>query len=356
MARPVILSVDDDPQVLDAIERDLRDRYADDYRIITASSGVEALDTLTRLGTRGTPVALLLVDQRMPGMEGTELLEAAMPLVPDARKVLLTAYADTQAAIDAINRVGLDHYLMKPWDPPEDQLYPVLDDLLDGWQATVVIPYDGIRVAGTTWSPRTHETKDFLARSLIPYRFLDVERDSETASLVASLGDPALPVVFFPDGTVLEGPDNRELAAKVGLRTEASAPFYDLIVLGAGPAGLAAGVYGASEGLRTAVIERGAVGGQAGTSSRIENYLGFPTGISGSDLARRAATQAQRLGAELLTASEVVRVSVEDPVKTVHLTDGSEIRCHALVVATGMTVRRLPVPGYERFEGAGVYY
>lgn len=356
MARPVILSVDDDPQVLDAIERDLRDRYADDYRIITASSGAEALETLTRLGTRGTPVALLLVDQRMPGMEGTELLAAAMPIVPDARKVLLTAYADTQAAIDAINRVGLDHYLMKPWDPPEDQLYPVLDDLLDGWQATVVIPYDGIRVAGTTWSPRTHETKDFLARSLIPYRFLDVERDPETASLVAALGDPPLPVVFFPDGTVLEGPDNRELAAKVGLRTEASAPFYDLIVLGAGPAGLAAGVYGASEGLRTAVIERGAVGGQAGTSSRIENYLGFPTGISGSDLARRAATQAQRLGAELLTASEVVSVSVEDPVKTVHLSDGSEIRCHALVVATGMTVRRLSVPGYERFEGAGVYY
>jgi len=356
MARPVILSVDDDPQVLDAIERDLRDRYADDYRVITASSGAEALETLTQLGTRGTPVALLLVDQRMPGMEGTELLEAAMPLVPDARKVLLTAYADTQAAIAAINRVGLDHYLMKPWDPPEDQLYPVLDDLLDGWQATVVMPYDGIRVAGTTWSPKTHATKDFLARSLIPYRFLDVERDPETASLVAALGDPALPVVFFPDGTTLEAPDNRELAAKVGLRTEASAPFYDLIVLGAGPAGLAAGVYGASEGLRTAVIERGAVGGQAGTSSRIENYLGFPTGISGSDLARRAATQAQRLGAELLTASEVVRVSVEDPVKTVHLSDGSEIRCHALVVATGMTVRRLGVPGYEKFEGAGVYY
>jgi thioredoxin reductase (NADPH) len=356
MARPVILSVDDDPQVLDAIERDLRERYADDYRILTASSGAEALETLTQLGTRGTPVALLLVDQRMPGMEGTELLEAAMPIVPDARKVLLTAYADTQAAIDAINRVGLDHYLMKPWDPPEDQLYPVLDDLLDGWQATVVIPYDGIRVAGTTWSPKTHAAKDFLARSLIPYRFLDVERDPETASLVAALGDPALPVVFFPDGTTLEAPDNRELAAKVGLRTEASAPFYDLIVLGAGPAGLAAGVYGASEGLRTAVIERGAVGGQAGTSSRIENYLGFPTGISGSDLARRAATQAQRLGAELLTASEVVRVSVDDPVKTVHLADGSEIRCHALVVATGMTVRRLGVPGYERFEGAGVYY
>ena len=356
MARPVILSVDDDPQVLDAVSRDLRDRYLDDYRILVASSGAEAMETLTELAGRGTPVALLLVDQRMPGMEGTELLAAAIPVVPDAKRVLLTAYADTQAAIDAINRVGLDHYLMKPWDPPEDQLYPVLDDLLDSWRATVTLPYEGIRVAGTTWSPGTHAVKDFLARSLIPYRFLDVERDEEAAALVDAASADALPVVFFPDGSRLVSPEPRELAERVGLRTEASAPFYDLIVLGAGPAGLASGVYGASEGLRTAVIERGAVGGQAGTSSRIENYLGFPSGISGSDLARRAATQAQRLGAELLTASEVERVTVEDPVKIVHLADGSEIRCHALVVATGMTVRKLSVPGYERFEGAGVYY
>ena len=240
-------------------------------------------------------------------MEGTDFLAAAAPVAPDARKVLLTAYADTQAAIDAINRVGLDHYLMKPWDPPEDLLYPVLDDLLDAWQASAVIPYDGIRVAGTTWSPRTHAVKDFLARSQIPYRFLDVESDPVAASLVAGVGDGGeLPVVFFPDGTTLSAPEPREVAVKAGLRTEPSSRFYDLIVLGAGPAGLAAGLYGASEGLRTAVIERGAVGGQAGASSRIENYLGFPAGVTGSDLARRAAIQAQRLGAELLAATEAI--------------------------------------------------
>ncbi|NQV06002.1 FAD-dependent oxidoreductase [bacterium] len=356
MARPVIMSVDDDPQVLASIERDLRDRYADDYRILSAESGAEALEALIELQRRGTPVAMLLVDQRMPSMEGTELLEAVAPIVPDARKVLLTAYADTQAAIDAINRVGLDHYLMKPWDPPEDLLYPVLDDLLETWQATVAIPYEGIRVAGTTWSPGTHLVKDFLARSLIPYQFLDIERDPAGRSLVDGLGDVALPAVFFPDGSTLIAPDARELAGKVGLRTETSTEFFDLIVLGAGPAGLAAGVYGASEGLRTAVIERSAVGGQAGTSSRIENYLGFPNGISGAELARRAATQAQRLGAEILTATEAVGVRLEGSVKVVTLADGSEIPGRTLVIATGMTVRRLKVPGYERFEGAGVYY
>ena len=273
-----------------------------------------------------------------------------------ARTVLLTAYADTQAAIDAINKVGLDHYLMKPWDPPEDLLYPVLDDLLDTWRATTVLPYTGIRVAGTTWSPGTHAVKDFLARSLIPYHFLDVERDDAARAMVEVAEDQRLPVVFFPDGTVLSAPGQRDLAEKVGLRTEASGGFYDLVVLGAGPAGLAAGVYGASEGLRTAVVERSAVGGQAGTSSRIENYLGFPTGISGADLARRAATQAQRLGAELITASEATGVRLEGSTKIVTLDDGSEIATRSLVVATGMTVRRLAVPGYERYEGAGVYY
>jgi len=356
LARPIILSVDDDPQVLAAVERDLRDRYGEDYRILTAESGPEALEALEELQRRATPVALLLVDQRMPGMEGTEFLAAADPFAPDARKVLLTAYADTQAAIDAINRVALDHYLMKPWDPPEDLLYPVLDDLLDSWQATVVLPYDGIRVAGTTWSPGTHLVKDFLARSLIPYRFLDVERDETSRAMVEAVGDTALPVVFFPDGSTLSTPDVREIAAKVGLNIEPSSRFYDLIVMGAGPAGLAAGVYGASEGLRTAVIERSAVGGQAGASSRIENYLGFPAGISGADLARRAATQAQRLGAELLTATEATAVRLEGPVKIVTLSDGSEVSAHSIVIATGMTVRRLSVPGYERFEGAGVYY
>ncbi|MCB2224418.1 MAG: FAD-dependent oxidoreductase [Actinobacteria bacterium] len=356
MAKPIILSVDDDRHVLEAVERDLRGHYGDDYRVVAAESGAEALDALEELQRRGAAVALLLADQRMPGMEGTEFLERSMALAPDARRVLLTAYADTQAAIDAINRVGLDHYLMKPWDPPDELLFPVLDDLLDTWQATTERPFDGIRVAGTTWSPGTHDVKDFLARSLIPYRFLDVERDGTAAAMVGKVDDPTLPVVFFPDGSVLSAPTSRELAAKIGLKTAASMTFYDLIVLGAGPAGLAAAVYGASEGLRTAVIERGAIGGQAGTSSRIENYLGFPTGIAGADLARRAATQAQRLGAELITATEVVSVRVEGPLKIVTLTDGSEVSCKALVVATGMTVRRLSVPGYERFEGAGVYY
>jgi thioredoxin reductase (NADPH) len=357
LVRPVILSVDDDPRVLASVERDLRDRYGSEYQVLTAESGAEALGVLTELQRRGTPVALLVVDQRMPVMEGTALLEAASPLAPEARRVLLTAYADTQAAIDAINRVGLDHYLMKPWDPPEDLLYPVLDDLLDTWRATAVVPYEGIRVVGTTWSPGTHEVKDFLARSLIPYRFLDIERDPIARSLAEGVGsEVTLPLVFLADGTTLIAPRPRELAARAGLHTEPSAAFYDLIVLGAGPAGLAAGVYGASEGLRTAVVERGAVGGQAGTSSRIENYLGFPTGISGADLARRAATQAQRLGAELLTATEATGVRVEDGVKVVTLSDGSEISGRALVVATGMTIRRLNVPGYERYEGAGVYY
>lgn len=357
MAQPVIISVDDDPQVLAAVERDLRSRYGEEYQILAAESGSEALEALAELQRRATPVAMLVVDQRMPVMEGTELLEAARPFAPDARSVLLTAYADTQAAIDAINRVGLDHYLMKPWDPPEDLLYPVLDDLLDSWKATATLEYDGIRVVGTTWSPGTHQAKDFLARSLIPYQFLDVERDPTAEALLAGLdGDSALPVVFFPDGTTLVAPEPRELAAQAGLHTEASTDFYDLIVLGAGPAGLAAGVYGASEGLRTAVIERGAIGGQAGTSSRIENYLGFPSGISGADLARRAATQAQRLGAELLTATEATSVRLEGDVKVVTLSGGTEISGRALVVATGMTVRRLSVPGYERFEGAGVYY
>jgi len=342
--------------VLEAIERDLRDRYGADYRVMAAASGAEALEVLAELQRRADPVALLVVDQRMPAMEGTEFLEASAAFAPDARKVLLTAYADTNAAIDAINRVGVDHYLMKPWDPPEDLLFPVLDDLLDTWRATVELPYQGIRVAGTTWSPGTHQVKDFLARSLIPYRFLDIERDADARVMVDTAGNPSLPVVFFPDGSVLSAPDSRELAAKVGLKTEASGRFYDLIVLGAGPAGLASGVYGASEGLRTAVIERSAIGGQAGASSRIENYLGFPTGISGADLARRAATQAQRLGAEIITASEAVSVRLEGPAKIVVLSDGTELSTRALVVATGMTVRRLSVPGYERFEGAGVYY
>jgi len=356
--KPTIVAVDDDPQVIAAVRQDLRAKYAADYRIIAAGSGPEALEALGELKARGDTVALFLVDQRMPGMTGTQFLTEARPIFPDAKRLLLTAYADTEAAIAAINEVDLDHYLMKPWDPPEDHLYPVIDDMLGDWVANVPAPFDGIRVAGTTWSPTTHEAKDFLARNQVPYRFLDIERDPEAASLVeaATGGAGTVPVVFFPNGTTLVSPDRRALATELGLQTEAERPFYDVVIVGGGPAGLAAAVYGASEGLRTVMLEREAPGGQAGTSSRIENYLGFPSGISGGDLARRAWTQAARLGAEILTAQEVTAIRVEDNVKIVALSDGTELSCHAAVLASGMTVRRLSVPGYEQFEGAGVYY
>ena len=357
MAKPVILTVDDDPQVLAAVRRDLRAKYSADYRIVSAPSGAEAMEAAEQLKGRGDTVALYLVDQRMPQMEGTDFLLQAGPLHPAAKRVLLTAYADTEAAIQAINEVDLDHYLMKPWDPPEDNLYPVLDDLLEDWVANVPAPFDGIRVAGAIWSPQTHDVKQFLALNHVPYRFLDIERDKDAAAMVeaASRGEAKLPIVFFPDGATLSQPDKRMLAEKVGLRVEATNPFYDFIIVGAGPAGLAGAVYGASEGLKTAMIEREAPGGQAGTSSRIDNYLGFPAGISGSDLARRAVAQATRLGAEIISA-EVDSVRVEDPVKIVTLADESELSCHALLIASGMTLRRLSVPGYDRFEGAGVYY
>ncbi len=357
MAKPVIITVDDDGLVLDAVRSDLRSSYGEDYQVVAASSGAEALDALNQIKGRGGTVALFLVDQRMPEMTGTEFIAHAKEMFPEAKRALLTAYADTEAAIEAINVVDLDHYIMKPWDPPEQHLYPVLDDLLSDWRANVPAPFDGIRVAGTTWSPRTHEAKDFLARNQVPYRFLDIERDEDAAAMVASAtGDAGtIPIVFFPDGTVLVDPDRRSLAEQAGLRTEAQSRFYDLIIIGGGPAGLAGAVYGASEGLRTVMIEQQAPGGQAGTSSRIENYLGFPAGISGGDLARRAVTQADRLGAEILSGA-VTGLRVRDSVKTVSLEDGSELSSHAVLIATGMTVRRLSVPGYERFEGAGVYY
>lgn len=358
MSKPVIVAIDDDPQVMDAVRRDLRSRYAKDYRIVSAESGAEALEVLEQLQARGDTVALFLVDQRMPQMTGTEFLLEALPVFPEAKRLLLTAYADTAAAIQAINEVDLDHYLMKPWDPPDENLYPVIDDMLSDWRANVPAPFDGIRVVGATWSPRTHDVKEFLARNHVPYRFLDIERDTEAGAMVeaATGGAGPLPVVFFPDGLTLVQPDKRALATQAGLTVEAGAPFYDLVIVGGGPAGLAAAVYGASEGLRTVMIEREAPGGQAGTSSRIENYLGFPAGISGSDLARRAATQAVRLGAEVLTATEASGVRVEDEVKVVTLSDGTEINSHAVLIASGMTMRKLDIPGYERFEGAGVYY
>ena len=358
MVKPFILSVDDELQVLNAVNRDLRQQYRKDYRIIKAGSGQEALDTLRQLKQRNDPVALLLSDQRMPGMTGTEFLTEAQKLYPAARKVLLTAYADTEAAIASINTIGLDHYLMKPWDPPEQNLYPVLDDLLEDWWATVPVPYDGIRVAGTLWSPSSHRAKDFISRNRIPYQWLDIEVDSEAKALVDEVHKEqrGLPVVFMPDGQVLVNPSNTDLAQAIGMQTEASEPMYDLIIIGAGPAGLGAAVYGGSEGLKTLMIDKDATGGQAGTSSRIENYLGFPKGLSGADLARRATAQAKRFGVEILIPQEAVSLRVEQPYKFVTLSDGTEVGCKALVIATGVTVRRLEVPGVEGLEGAGVYY
>ncbi len=358
MAKPIIITLDDEVQVLNAVERDLRRQYRRDYRIVKANSGQEGLDAVRRFKERNDPIALFVVDQRMPQMSGTEFLAEALKFYPEARKVLLTAYADTEAAVTSINEIGLDHYLMKPWDPPEENMYPVLDDLLADWEATVPIPYDGIRVAGTLWSSTSHDVKDFLARNRIPYRWLDIETDEEARHLVESSTPPRrqLPVVFFPDGEVMVNPDFRTLAEKCGLQTIAREEFYDLIIIGAGPAGLGAAVYGASEGLRTLMIDKEATGGQAGTSSRIENYLGFPKGLSGADLARRATAQAQRLGAEILLAQEVSKVRVEDPNRYVILGDGTEIGCRSLIIASGVTTRKLPVDGAEQITGAGIYY
>jgi thioredoxin reductase (NADPH) len=358
MAKPVLMTIDDEPHVLNAIARDLQARYQKDYRIVKAGSGVEALEAVQEFKRRGAPVALFLVDQRMPVMSGVEFLVEAIKLYPESKRVLLTAYADTDAAIASINAIDLDYYLMKPWNPPEERLYPVLDDLLSDWLASVPVPYEGIRVAGTLWSATSHAVKEFLARSQIPYKWLDIEKDAAARELVevTSKGRPRLPLLFFPDGTTLVDPDLRTLAEKVGLRAPAAQPFYDLIIVGAGPAGLAAAVYAASEGLRTVVIEKEAAGGQAGTSARIENYLGFPKGISGADLTRRAVTQAKRLGAEILTAQEVTRLRIEDPYRILTLDDGTELSCHALLMATGVKVRELDVPGMEPLVGGSVYY
>ena len=358
MAKPIIMTIDDEPHVLNAVARDLQAHYQNEYRIVKAKSGDEALETVQEFKRRNDPIALLLADQRMPGMSGVEFLEEAIKLYPDTKRVLLTAYADTDAAIASINAIDLDYYLLKPWDPPEERLYPVLDDLLSDWLASASVPFDGIRVAGTLWSASSHDVKEFLARSQIPYQWLDIEKDDEARELVesSSNGRPQLPMLFFPDGTIMVDPNLKTLAEKVGLRAPVTQPFYDLVIIGAGPAGLGAAVYGASEGLRTVVIEREAAGGQAGTSARIENYLGFPKGISGADLTRRATTQAKRLGAEIVTAQEVTGIRVEDPYRIVTLDDGSELSCQALIIATGVKVRELDVPGIEPFIGGSVYY
>jgi thioredoxin reductase (NADPH) len=358
MAKPAILLVDDDPGVLHAIDRDVRRRYGSDYRILRAGSGTEALEVLKHIRLRNEAVALLLTDQRMPQMDGVTLLEQAKELYPDAKRVLLTAYADTDVAIQAINSVRLDYYLVKPWNPPEEQLYPVLQDLLDDWRADFRPLFEGVRVIGHRWSPQTHQIKDFLTRNLIPYQWLDIEASAEAGQLLeqADLVDKPLPVVLLQDATVLAQPTIAQLAEKVGLQTHAGQPFYDLVIVGAGPAGLAAAVYGASEGLRTVLIEREAPGGQAGTSSRIENYLGFPVGLSGADLTRRAVAQARRFGVEVLAPQEVVGLRAEGAYRFLQLGDGSELRSYALVVATGVSYRTLNVPGVERLTGAGIYY
>ena len=357
-AKPALLTVDDDPEVLRAVERDLRREYGDRFRVLRAESGATALEALKQLKLRNDPVALFLVDQRMPQMSGVEFLEEAMQLFPDAKRVLLTAYADTDAAIRAINNVKTDYYLLKPWDPPEERLYPVLNDLLDDWLSSFRPPFTGIRVIGSRWSPQSHQIKDFLARNQVPYQWMDIEADEEAHRLVeyAESDGPHLPLVLLPDGSRLIQPSNGQIAEKIGLKTRAEKPFYDLVIVGGGPAGLAAAVYGASEGLSTVMIEKEAPGGQAGSSSRIENYLGFPVGLSGGDLARRAVTQARRFGVEILTPQEVKGVRVEDPYRIVQLADDSEINCHALLIATGVAWRKLDVPGLEELTGRGVYY
>ncbi len=359
LAKPALLTIDDDPEVLRSVERDLRTEYSPRFRVLRADSGATALNILQKLKLRNLPVALFLVDQRMPQMSGVEFLEQAMQLFPEAKRTLLTAYADTDAAIRAINTVKIDYYLLKPWNPPEERLYPVLNDLLDDWLSSFRPPFAGIRVIGHRWSPKSHQVKDFLGRNQVPYQWLDIETNEEARRLVTyakSDHTQHLPLVLFPDGLRLIQPTNVEIAQKIGLRTQAELAFYDLAIVGAGPAGLAAAVYGASEGLNTVLIEREAPGGQAGSSSRIENYLGFPVGLSGGDLARRAVIQARRFGVEILTPQEATGVRVEDPYRIVTLADGSEISCHALMIATGVAWRKLDVPGIERLTGAGVYY
>ena len=361
MPKPILLTVDDDPDVLRAVERDLRSQYGAEYRVISSDSPESALDLLKGLKVRNDGVALLLADQRMPRMDGVGFLQAARQIFPEAKRALLTAYADTNAAISAINEAGIDYFFMKPWDPPTEHLYPQLDDLLGDWLANYRPAFQGIRVLGTRWSARCYELRDFLARSHVPYQWIDVEyssNDPETKRLVEALGPDAteLPVVLFPDGAKLLNGAPPEVAQKVGLKTRADTSFYDLAIIGGGPAGLAAAVYGASEGLHTVMVEREAPGGQAGMSSRIENYLGFPAGLSGGDLARRAVAQARRFGVEILAPQEAVNMRSEGPYRIVKLADGNEISCHALMIATGVQWRRLDAPGIDRLQGAGVYY
>jgi thioredoxin reductase (NADPH) len=357
MARPILLAVDDDVSVLEAVVQDLRRQYGTAYRILRAASGQAALDTLAQLKAREEPVALLVSDQRMPGMSGVDFLERARELYPEARRVLLTAYADTGAAIRAINSARIHYYLSKPWDPPEEKLYPVLTDLLEDWQAGYRPPFEGLRVLGHRWSLQDHKVRNFLSRNHVPYRWLDVAGNPEARKLLEErhLDPDRLPVVLFADGGVLVDPEPEALAAKVGLSIQAAQDFYDLVVVGAGPAGLAAAVYGASEGLRTLVIEPEAPGGQAGSTSRIENYLGFPSGVTGAELGRRAHTQASRFGAEFL-AQRAIGLRIDGQYRHVQLADGREVSSHAVLMAPGVQYRLLDVPGAELLAGCGIYY
>jgi len=356
--RPAIVAVDDEPAVLAAVARDLRRGFGEGYRIVRANSGEEALSVLRELVARGDQVALLVADQRMPGMSGTEYLVQARKLVPGAKRVLLTAYADTEAAIQAINEVALDYYLLKPWDPPEEQLFPVVEDLLTTWEAGAAVEAGGVRLVGHRFSRDSHELRDFLARNRVPARWLDVERDGEARELLAVAGveETGLPVALLEDGSVLERPSVLELAERLGVAAQPSAEHYDLVIVGGGPAGLAAAVYGASEGLRTVMVEREAPGGQAGMSSRIENYLGFPAGLSGSDLARRATDQARRLGAELLTVQDAAALRVEGAGRLVELTGGGTLSANTVLIASGVSYRKLTAPGFDDLTGAGIYY
>ena len=358
-AKPVILAVDDDNEVLGAVERDLKQRYRQKYRVVSARSSAQAMEVAEELRRRGTPVALFLADQRMPETTGTEFLARVRKVHPDAKRALLTAYADSAAAIDAINSVGLDYYLMKPWDPPEDRLYPVIDDLLADWSAKARPSFEGVRVLGSRWSPQSYAARDFLSRNQIPYQWIDIDQDEPMRDLALSAngGDLSrLPVVLLPDGSVLVQPSTADLGGKCGLQTVPERPYYDLAIIGAGPAGLACAVYGASEGLKVILIEQNAPGGQAGTSSFIENYLGFPSGVSGAELARRAATQAKRFGTEILVGHSVVGLRYQDPYKVLQMANGEEVACHALMLSSGMSVRELEVPGVDRLLGKGVYY
>jgi thioredoxin reductase (NADPH) len=357
MGKPVLLTVDDDPSVSRAVARDLRRRYGEQYRVVRADSGPQALEALRELRLRGDRVAAMLADYRMPEMSGIEFLEAAMDLFPQARRALLTAYADTDAAIQAINVVDVDHYMLKPWEPPDEKLYPVVDALIDAWQATGDTTVEETKVVGHRWSPRSHEVRDFLARNMIPYRWYSIE-EPEGARLLEAAGVPptAVPLVVTPEGEPLANPSNPEIAAKVGLSTTPAADFYDLVIIGGGPAGLGAAVYAASEGLRTVLVERQATGGQAGQSSRIENYLGFPDGVSGAQLTDRARRQATRFGAEVLTARCVTGLEVRGGTRVVRFDDGGELAAHTVLLATGVSYRKLEVPGADKALGRGLYY